>query len=112
MVGENARWELAAADPAQVETLAAALCDLPQLPFNRGNPKTNASQRSSASNTLARLLIRRGLTEPEAAARFLIPSLDHLHLPEQMAGLRSAVDRLDAAIEGKDPILILSLIHI
>ncbi len=103
---ENARWELAAADPVQVETLAAALCDLPQLPFNRGNPKANASQRSSASNTLARLLIRRGLTEPEAAARFLIPSLDHLHLPEQMAGLRSAVDRLDAAIEGKDPILI------
>ncbi|MGA2644763.1 MAG: single-stranded-DNA-specific exonuclease RecJ [Candidatus Sulfotelmatobacter sp.] len=103
---ENARWELAAADPVQVETLAAALCDLPQLPFNRGNPKANASQRSSASNTLARLLIRRGLTEPEAAARFLIPSLDHLHSPEQMAGLRSAVDRLDAAIECKDPILI------
>jgi single-stranded-DNA-specific exonuclease len=105
-VRENARWELAAADPVQVETLAAALCDLPQLPFNRGNPKANASQRSSASNTLARLLIRRGLTEPEAAARFLIPSLDHLHSPEQMAGLRSAVDRLDAAIECKDPILI------
>ena len=100
----NARWELAAADPAQVQTLAAALCDLPQLPFNRS--ARNAAQRDAASRTLARLLIRRGLTDAESAARFLTPSVDHLHSPEQMTGLRCAVDRLDAAIESKDPILI------
>ena len=100
----NARWELAAADPALVQSLAAALCDLPQLPFNRGN--VNASQRDAGSRTLARLLIRRGLTDAESAARFLRPSVDHLHSPEQMTGLRCAVDRLDAAIERKDPILI------
>ncbi|HKN17283.1 MAG TPA: single-stranded-DNA-specific exonuclease RecJ [Candidatus Sulfotelmatobacter sp.] len=100
----NARWELAAADPAQVQTLAAALCDLPQLPFNRD--ARNASQRDAASRTLARLLIRRGLTDAESAALFLTPSVDHLHSPEQMTGLRCAVDRLDAAIERKDPILI------
>jgi single-stranded-DNA-specific exonuclease len=46
------------------------------------------------------------LTDADSAARFLTPSLDHLHLPEQMTGLRAAVDRLDAAIERKDPILI------
>jgi single-stranded-DNA-specific exonuclease len=46
------------------------------------------------------------LTDADSAARFLTPSLDHLHLPEQMTGLRCAVDRLDAAIERKDPILI------
>ncbi|MGA7400336.1 MAG: single-stranded-DNA-specific exonuclease RecJ [Candidatus Sulfotelmatobacter sp.] len=100
----NARWELAAADPAQERALAAALCDLPQLPFNRGSG--NTSQRDAASRTLARLLIRRGLTDAESAARFLTPSVDHLHSPEQMTGLRCAVDRLDAAIERKDPILI------
>ena len=100
----NARWELAAADPAQVQALAAALCDLPHLPFNRSN--ANASQRTAASRTLARLLIHRGLTDAESAARFLTPSIDHLHSPEQMTGLRCAVDRLDAAIERKDPILI------
>jgi single-stranded-DNA-specific exonuclease len=98
----NARWELTAADPAQVQSLAAALCDLPELPFNQGS----GSRRRSAADTLARLLIRRGLTDPESAARFLTPSLDHLHLPERMTGLRCAVDRLDAAIERKDPILI------
>jgi len=98
------RWELAAADPVQVQTLAAALCDLPQLPFRRSNLHT--SQCAAASRTLARLLIRRGLTYADSAARFLTPSLDHLHLPEQMTGLRCAVDRLDAAIERKDPILI------
>ncbi len=84
--------------------MAAALCDLPQLPFNRGSG--NTSQRDAASRTLARLLIRRGLTDAESAARFLTPSVDHLHSPEQMTGLRCAVDRLDAAIERKDPILI------
>ena len=101
----NARWELAAADPAQVQVLAAALGDLPQLPFNRGR-NANGSQRTNAAQTLARLLIRRGLTDPESAARFLTPSIDHLHSPEQMTGLRCAVDRLDAAIEREDPILI------
>ncbi|MGC1963642.1 MAG: single-stranded-DNA-specific exonuclease RecJ, partial [Candidatus Sulfotelmatobacter sp.] len=42
----------------------------------------------------------------ESAARFLSPSLTHLHLPEQMTGLRCAVDRIAAAIERKEPILI------
>ncbi|MFZ0198492.1 MAG: single-stranded-DNA-specific exonuclease RecJ [Candidatus Sulfotelmatobacter sp.] len=101
---EAARWELAEADPAQVQALAAALCDLAQLPFNHG--ARNASQRDAASRTLARLLIRRGLSDAESAARFLTPSVDHLHSPEQMTGLRCAVDRLDVAIERKDPILI------
>jgi len=97
------RWELAADDPAQVQALAAALSDLPQLPFNRGASKANGG---GAAQTLARLLIRRGLTDADSAARFLTPSLDHLHAPEQMTGLRCAVDRIDAAIERKEPILI------
>lgn len=98
----SARWELAADDPAQVQALAAALHNVPCL-------NAIGSKRSADGNslpTLARLLIRRGLTDTESAARFLSPSLDHLHLPEQMTGLRCAVDRIDAAIERKDPILI------
>ena len=57
-------------------------------------------------NILAPLLVRRGITDLEAARRFLSPSLDDLHAPEQMLGLRAAVDRIDAAIERKEPILI------
>jgi single-stranded-DNA-specific exonuclease len=52
------------------------------------------------------LLVRRGITDPESARAFLSPTLSHLHAPERMTGLRAAVDRIDAAIERKEPILI------
>jgi len=58
------------------------------------------------AHVLAPLLIHRGINDPDAAARFLSPSLSHLHSPEQMAGLRTAVDRIEVAIERKEPILI------
>jgi single-stranded-DNA-specific exonuclease len=101
------RWELAAQDPIEdpvrVHSLAAALRDLPDLQIP--NRPRDAKQASSL-HTLARLLIRRGITDPDSAARFLFPSLDHLHAPEEMLGLRATVDRIDAAIENKEPILI------
>ncbi len=37
---------------------------------------------------------------------FLYPSLTHLHSPLLMTGLQTAVDRIDAAIDRKEPILI------
>ena len=98
------RWELAADDPVRVQSLATALRDLSDLPIL--NQAQDHNKRGSPLNTLARLLIRRGITEPDSAARFLFPSLDHLHAPEEMLGLRAAVDRIDAAIERKEPILI------
>jgi single-stranded-DNA-specific exonuclease len=55
---------------------------------------------------LAPLLISRGITDAESAANYLSPSLAHLHAPEQMTGLRVAVDRIVAAIERKESILI------
>jgi single-stranded-DNA-specific exonuclease len=106
------RWELAAEDPARVQSLATALRDLPDLlsvldrRFRSSNRTQDVGGRSSPFHTLARLLIRRGLTDADAAACFLVPSITHLHAPEQMTGLRAAVDRIDAAIERKEPILI------
>ncbi len=97
------RWELAAADAAQVHQLALGLQDFPNLQFrNNGKPALD----HAALHTLAQLLLRRGVTDPESAARYLDPSLDHLHAPKQMTGLRAAVDRIEAAIERKEPMLI------
>jgi single-stranded-DNA-specific exonuclease len=99
------RWELAADDPVQVGNLAAALGELSELRFAVSS-SNNSDQRSGALRTLAQLLIRRGLSDPSEAARFLFPSVDHLHAPEEMMGVRAAVDRLDAAIEGRESMLI------
>jgi len=56
--------------------------------------------------TLASLLVQRGITDPESARRFLAPSLDDLHAPEKLTGLQIAVERITAAIERKESILI------
>ncbi|MDO4572511.1 MAG: hypothetical protein Q4C13_04015, partial [Clostridia bacterium] len=42
----------------------------------------------------ARALIRRGLTEPEAAARFIRPEREPLADPLDMHGMRAAVRRI------------------
>jgi single-stranded-DNA-specific exonuclease len=54
----------------------------------------------------AQVLINRGLNDPDAARRFLTPSLDHLHDPLLLAGMGEAVARVRAAIEAKEKILI------
>ncbi|HLW83869.1 MAG TPA: single-stranded-DNA-specific exonuclease RecJ [Candidatus Sulfotelmatobacter sp.] len=90
------KWAPKTANATHIESLARELCS------NAGLGVKDASLAS----TLARLLTMRGITDPDAAARFLSPSLAHLHLPEHMTGLRAAVDRIEAAIERKDPILI------
>ncbi len=58
------------------------------------------------SPVLCRLLVSRGITTADAAARFLAPSLDHLHSPYAMTGMAAAVERLSAALERKEKILI------
>src|SRR5260370_6298506 len=66
------------------------------------NPKVSAS----ALPVLADLLVGRGIDEPEAAARFLAPALGDLHDPLRMSGMRSALDRLEGALERKEKVLI------
>ena len=60
----------------------------------------------SSLTTLSQLLFRRGIRNAQSGAAYLKPSLEHLHAPECLTGLRAAVDRLDAAIERKEPMLI------
>src|SRR5438128_2059469 len=47
---------------------------------------------------VARLLCQRGLGDPALALRFLNPALDQLHDPMLLADMRTAVDRIMAAI--------------
>jgi single-stranded-DNA-specific exonuclease len=54
----------------------------------------------------ARVLLSRGLGDAETARLFLAPSLDHLHDPLLLTGMRDAVSRLRAAIDAKEKILI------
>jgi single-stranded-DNA-specific exonuclease len=54
------------------------------------------------SPLIVRLLAARGITEPEAADRFLAPALAHLHDPFLLLGMDRAVERLvDAIVTGE-----------
>lgn len=55
---------------------------------------------------IARLLVARGIRTSADAARFLNPSLDHLHGPYLMLGMAAAVERIQQAIAAREPILI------
>jgi single-stranded-DNA-specific exonuclease len=68
-----------------------------------------ASALAAALNlhpTVARLLCMRGLGDPQDAARFLNPSLDHLHDPFRLAGMADAVTRIEAALAMRQRIAI------
>jgi len=90
------KWLLKSADPVQVEVLAAEL----------GATAGIGAKDVHLASTLSRLLVMRGITDAGSAVRYLSPSLEHLHPPYAMTGMKAAVDRLDAAIERKESILI------
>src|SRR6516165_4929354 len=81
----DVRWALRNADAAVVERLA---------------------RETGLSPTIARLLVARGVESAEGASRFLSPSIDHLHSPYLMTGLRQAVQRLQAAVGQNETVLI------
>ncbi len=55
---------------------------------------------------IARLLVQRGLSDPDEASRFLRPSLDHLHDPALLTGMPEAVSRIEQAIAAGERIVI------
>jgi len=88
------RWLSTPVDQSKTEALATELANfklsipVPVLPV------------------LADLLVRRGIGGPLEAQHFLWPALDHLHDPLLMSGMKSALDRLEGAVERKEKILI------
>jgi len=79
------RWTLKAAD----ESLSSRL-----------------ASEANLDPLVARLLAVRGVNTPEEASRFLRPTLEHLHSPYLMLGMKAAAERLHAAIERKEKVLI------
>lgn len=55
---------------------------------------------------LFRLLVARGVREPDAAKRFLRPRVDHLTPPEALTDLVRAAERLGAAVKAGETILV------
>jgi single-stranded-DNA-specific exonuclease len=88
------RWISKLADSVKTRVLTAALADC------------GLNIAPAALPVLSDLLVRRGIDDPEAARRFLKPELAHLHDPLQMSGMKSALDRLEAAVDRKEKILI------
>jgi single-stranded-DNA-specific exonuclease len=78
-------WNYLTADPGAIEALRA---------------------ETGFSPLFARLLVLRGITSAADAARFLSPSLEQLHSPYLMRGMKEAVERISAAIIDKEQTLI------
>ena len=55
---------------------------------------------------IAILLVERGVTTFEEARRFFRPALDQIHDPFLMKGMRSAIERINAAIERQERIMV------
>jgi single-stranded-DNA-specific exonuclease len=51
---------------------------------------------------IAKVLVGRGITTPEAVHRFFHPSLEHLHSPWLMDGMDIAVARIEQALDRKE----------
>jgi single-stranded-DNA-specific exonuclease len=92
------RWNFRQAAPERIQSLASELTSPPL-----GSPK---AVTPASTSLLARLLTLRGIETAEAAQRFLFPSIDGLHSPYLLTGMKAAIERLDAAIERKEGILI------
>jgi single-stranded-DNA-specific exonuclease len=84
-VTADARWVVPPQDEPAAQALAGAL-DMPLA--------------------IARLLVCRGLREPDVARAYLNPSLGQLHDPYLMLGMAKAVERIRASLSAGEPVLI------
>ncbi len=89
------RWNLKQSQTDRVQALAEQISS---LGFFQKSP--------AVGSILAKLLLLRGIDSPASAGPFLSPSLDYLHSPYSMTGMRAAIDRLDSAIERREGILV------
>ena len=91
------QWITKSVQQEQIDALSAELRSAPALRLN-GDARF--------ISTLARLLYMRGIQDAASAQRYLAPQLSDPHSPYLLAGMQAAIERLDAAIERKEGILI------
>ena len=94
MAGSEAKWIRA---PRRLRWVMAA---------QHGEAAAALAREARIPVVLAELLLGRGVTSAGEAHKFLNPEYDHLHDPKLMLGMNAAVERLERAIEGREPILL------
>jgi single-stranded-DNA-specific exonuclease len=67
---------------------------------------TRLAEHLHCPNTIASILLSRGISDPTAAQAFLNPTIDDLHHPMLMLGMNLAVARIQQAVRSGEPILI------
>ncbi len=75
------------------------------IEFDQGKAE-KISKELNVPLILGELLVQRGIETFNEAKSFFRPSLDDLHDPYLMKGMKEAVDRLEAAIKKKEKVLI------
>ena len=89
------RWNFRQPDPLSAQTLARELSNLSNLPLD-----------PVIRDVLSKVLVSRGINTAEAVAQYLAPSLHHLHSPYLLTGMKTAIERLESAIERSEGILV------
>ena len=64
------------------------------------------AQQMSLHPVVARLLVQRGITNPQEAKTFFAPSMSELHDPFLMPDMQKAIDRINNAVRHREKIMI------
>ncbi len=91
--------------PIRLHVSAGSLNVGSSISLIRKNPQPSPAA-ARLPLVLAELLVARGITQPDQAFAFLNPDISHLHDPFLMLGMAAAVERLEAAIARREPILL------
>ncbi len=95
--------------PAGAQADRAALRKSPRQRWIVADPHPAASglaQQARIPQVLAELLLARGIEQASEAFAFLNPDKSHLHDPFLMLGMSAAVERVERAIAGREPVLL------
>ena len=74
----------------------------------KGNTETTdlLAQQLNIDNSLAQILVQRGISSFDIARDYFRPQMSHLHDPFLMKDMDKAIDRIDVALAKKEKILI------